>query len=96
MLATIISIISYLTSILITIVIVQFVLSLLIVFNVIPRNNDFVAAIFTSINAILDPFLNPIRRILPPTGAIDFSPLVLIIGLNIIQIILGGVARSAF
>ena len=32
-----------------------------------------------------------IRRIMPATGAIDFSPLVLIIGLNILTIILRNV-----
>ncbi len=96
MLDVIISILGYLTSILITIVIVQFVLGLLMAFNVIPRHNEVVMAIYTSINAILDPFLAPIRRLLPNTGAIDFSPLVLIILLNILQIILSGIDRSVY
>ena len=39
----------------------------------------------------LEPVLRPIRNVLPNTGQIDFSPLVLIILLNIVLIILGNV-----
>ena len=48
-------------------------------------------AIYRSINSLLDPVLRPIRNLLPQTGAIDFSPLVLIIVLQIFLIILGSV-----
>lgn len=37
------------------------------------------------IDSLVDPMLAPIRRILPGTGGIDFSPLVLLILLNIVQ-----------
>ena len=77
------------------VVIVQFVLSLLISFNVVNMHNDFVAAIWRAVNAILDPILNPIRRIMPNTGMLDLSPMVLIIGLVVLQKILYGVAVSA-
>jgi len=40
------------------------------------------------IDRIVNPFLNPIRRILPPMGGLDFSPFVLIIVLYIIDSIL--------
>ena len=72
-------------------VIVQFVLSLLIAFNVVNMHNQFVSAIYTALNALLEPMLKPIRKIMPNTGAIDFSPLVLIILLNIVLIVLGNV-----
>jgi YggT family protein len=45
---------------------------------------------------ILDPFLKPIRRIMPDTGMIDFSPIVLIIGLRIIQMLLGGLYNDLY
>ena len=77
-----------------TLVIVQFVLGLLIAFNVVNMSNQFVSAIWTALNALLQPLLAPIRRIMPNTGAIDFSPLVLIIGLQILQIIVGNLARA--
>ncbi|TIX48864.1 YggT family protein [Alteraurantiacibacter aquimixticola] len=93
-LMTIAQIISMLASVLIFLVIAQFVLSLLISFNVVNMHNDFVAAIWRAINALLDPLLNPIRKIMPNTGAIDFSPLVLIIGLRILEVIVTNMAIS--
>ena len=89
-----ISIISMLTQVLIMLVIVQFVIGLLLAFNVVSSGNDFVVAIYRSINSLLEPVLGPIRRIMPQTGAIDFSPLLLILGLNILLIILDAVRNS--
>ena len=94
LLITLSQIIGYLISIIIVLVIVQFVLSLLISFNVVNMQNNFVEAIWRSVNALLDPILNPIRKIMPNTGAIDFSPLVLIVGLNVLDIIVRGLAYS--
>jgi YggT family protein len=79
-----IDILTYLMNIIIIVVIVQFVLSLLISFNVVNMHNNAVAAIWKAVNAILDPLLKPIRRIMPDTGMIDLSPMVLIIGLSIL------------
>ena len=73
-------------------VIIQFVIGLLFAFNVINQGNQFMVQVYNSINSLLDPILSPIRRILPQTGAIDFSPLVLILGLNAIMIVLTNVA----
>ena len=69
-------------------VIAQFVMSLLISFNVVNTHNDFVAALWKAVNALLDPLLKPVRRIMPDTGPIDFSPMVLIVGLTILQKVL--------
>lgn len=95
LLLTLSQIVSYIVTIIIVLVIVQFVLSLLISFNVVNMHNDFVAAIWRSVNALLDPILNPIRKIMPNTGAIDFSPLVLIVLLNILQIVLRNAAVAS-
>jgi len=89
---TLFEIVGYLISIIVMLVIIQFVLSLLIAFNVVNMHNQFVEAIWRAVNALLDPILSPIRRIMPNTGAIDFSPLVLIIVLQIISIILRNLA----
>ncbi|ARU15300.1 YggT family protein [Croceicoccus marinus] len=94
-LALLIQILSYLVDIIVVLVIVQFVLSLLISFNVVNMHNQFVSAIYTALNALLEPMLRPIRKIMPNTGAIDFSPLVLIVGLNVLIMILNAVYRSA-
>mgnify|MGYP000506432855 CR=1 FL=1 len=95
MLIALIQIIDLLINLVTYLVIGQFVMSLLISFNVVNTHNEFVAAIWKTINALLDPILKPIRRIMPDTGMIDLSPMALIIGLQIIQFLLGGILRSA-
>ncbi|KRA80712.1 YggT family protein [Altererythrobacter sp. Root672] len=93
---TLSQIVGYLISIIIILVIVQFVISLLVAFNVVSMHNHWVAAIYRAVNALLEPILRPIRRLMPDTGAIDFSPLVLIVLLNIVNIILRNLALSTF
>ena len=92
---TLSQIVGYLISVIIFLVIVQFVISLLVAFNVVSMHNQWVGAIYRSINALLEPMLRPIRRFMPDTGAIDFSPLVLIVLLNIVNIVLSNLARAS-
>ncbi len=92
---TLFEIVSYLINIIVTVVIVQFVLSLLISFNVVNLHNNFVAAVWQAVNAILEPIFRPVRRIMPDTGAIDFSPMVVIIGLSVLQIVLKNLAYAS-
>lgn len=40
------------------------------------------------LDRIVEPLLRPIRRVLPQTGMIDFSPLVLIILLQVIDLVI--------
>ena len=88
---TLIDVLQIIANVIVMLVIVQFVIGLLFAFNVVNSRNDFLWQIYSSINALLDPLLRPIRRILPATGAIDFSPLVLIIAISILIRILVGV-----
>ncbi len=92
---TLFEIVSYLISIIVTVVIVQFVLSLLISFNVVNLHNRFVAALWQAVNAILEPVLRPVRRIMPDTGTLDLSPMVVIVGLSVLQIVLRNLAFSS-
>lgn len=39
---------------------------------------------------IVEPFLQPIRRVLPSTGMIDFSPLVLFLVIQILDVLITG------
>lgn len=84
-------IVSMLTNALVMLIIIQFIIGLLFAFNVINSSNQFLATVYDAINRLLEPIYRPIRRILPATGAIDFSPLVLIILLNIVLIVLKGI-----
>ncbi|VVT05945.1 conserved hypothetical protein [Erythrobacter sp. EC-HK427] len=85
-------IVDMITTAIIMIVIIQFVIGLLFAFNVVSPSNQFLSQVYQSLNALLEPILRPIRRFMPDTGAIDFSPMVLIILLNIVTIILGNLA----
>jgi YggT family protein len=89
-------IISILTSALVMLIIIQFVIGLLFAFNVVSPTNQFLMAFYTSINSLLDPILRPIRRIMPDTGTIDFSPLVLIILLQILLRVVQALIQSAY
>lgn len=46
------------------------------------------------LDSIVQPMLNPIRRIVPPAGGIDFSPLVLLIGLQLARTLVLGLLQS--
>lgn len=85
-------ILGLITQIIVMLVIVQFVIGLLFAFNVVNGSNQFLVQVYRSVNALLEPVLGPIRRLMPDTGAIDFSPLVLIVLLQILMIILSNVA----
>ncbi|MBC7491239.1 MAG: YggT family protein [Novosphingobium sp.] len=71
-----------------TVVLVSFVLGLLVAFNVVSTNNRLVASLMQALDAILTPILRPVRRIMPPTGGIDFSPIVLLVLIKIVLIVL--------
>ncbi|MFM9936243.1 MAG: YggT family protein [Novosphingobium sp.] len=86
MLVLLIEIVNYLLGIFQTVITVWFVLSLLIAFNVVNMHNPYVAAIWRALEAIMDPLLQPIRRLIPRTPPIDFSPMALIIVIQILQL----------
>jgi YggT family protein len=46
-----------------------------------------------ALDRIVQPMLNPIRRIIPPVGMLDFSPLVLLILLQVLSSLLIGLVR---
>ncbi|MDJ0978199.1 MAG: YggT family protein [Erythrobacter sp.] len=87
-------IIDMLAGILVMLIIIQFVISLLFAFNVVSPSNQFLMQVYNSVGLVLDPLLRPIRRIMPDTGAIDFSPIVLIILLRVMLIVLSAVMFS--
>lgn len=95
MLGALIQILLLFSNLLVTVIIIQFIASLLIIFNVVSMSNQYVSAIVTALNAILDPILRPIKRLLPDTGMIDFSPIVLIFGIKVLVILLTSFAQSS-
>ena len=45
------------------------------------------------VNSMTEPVLGPIRRTLPPMGGMDFSPMILLIGLQMLKAFLTGYLR---
>jgi len=67
------------------IVLATVVLSWLIGFNIINGANPHVRQINYALRRLTEPLLGPIRRFLPDLGAIDVSPVVLLIGLQFLR-----------
>jgi len=67
------------------IIIIVAILSWLVAFNVINIYNDFVRAIWNTLNALTEPLLRPIRQVLPNLGGIDISPIILILIIWLIE-----------
>ena len=93
MLITLYQIIEMITSIFVMLIIIQFIIGLLFAFNVVGRN-EFLLSFYDGINRFLEPVLRPVRNLMPNTGAIDFSPLVVIIVLQIILIVLRNIIMA--
>ena len=69
-------------------IIASAILSWLVAFNVINTRNDVVRSIWSFLDAVTEPALRPIRRILPNLGGVDISPVLLIFLIIFIQNIL--------
>ncbi|PKP94040.1 MAG: osmotic-shock protein [Alphaproteobacteria bacterium HGW-Alphaproteobacteria-16] len=67
------------------IIIAQFLLSILIAFNVINTYNQFISSISQGLERLTEPVYRPIRRILPDTKPLDLAPLVVIVVLMILD-----------
>jgi YggT family protein len=88
-------IIDLLLNILTWIIIIQAILSWLVAFNVINTYNDFVRQVLYALDRITEPLYRPIRRVLPDFGALDLSPLVLLLLIYILRnIILPAIAGA--
>jgi YggT family protein len=85
---TAIQIALYLLTLVWWIIVIQAVLSWLIAFNVINTHNDFVRQVWTSLDRLTDPIYRPIRKVMPDFGALDLSPIVVLIGIQILDIVL--------
>ena len=60
-------------------IILAAILSWLIGFNIVNINNRVVYLIAEALNRLTEPFLRPIRNLLPNLGGLDLSPVILIL-----------------
>ena len=67
------------------IIIVQAIMSWLLAFNVISQRNDVVRNIWLKLDRVTEPLYRPIRRIMPDFGALDLTPMVVLVIIIILQ-----------
>lgn len=77
--------ISYVITLYTYVILAGVIMSWLVGFGVINGYNPTVQAIYRALNALTEPLLRPIRAILPDLGAIDISPIVLLLACFFIQ-----------
>ena len=63
------------------IMIIHIVMSWLIQFQVLNAYQPLVRQIWQGLTAVLEPIYRPVRNLLPRTGGLDFTPLVVFVGL---------------
>lgn len=81
-------ILQVLLDVLFWIIMIQIIISWLFAFNVINHQNDFIRQLVRGLDSLTEPIYRPIRRILPDFGGIDFSPMVVLLLIGILQRIL--------
>ena len=78
-------IISLAVDIYIGIIIVQVLLSWLIVFNVINVSNPQARNLVSLLEKVTEPVFKPLRKYIPAIGGIDITPIIVILGLQLLR-----------
>jgi YggT family protein len=94
MLIALFNIADLLLNVLAWIIIIQVILSWLFAFNVLNAGSGAVRSITMALDRLTAPLYRPIKAVLPDFGGIDFSPLVLLLLIKIVQMLLAGVAAD--
>jgi YggT family protein len=94
MLIALFNIADLLLNVLSWIIIIQVILSWLFAFNVLNAGSGAVRSITMALDRLTAPLYRPIRAVLPDFGGIDFSPLVLLLVIKVVQMLLAGVAAD--
>ena len=96
MLIALVEIAKLLLSVVTWIIIIQVILSWLIAFNVLNTSSNGVRTFAVAFDRVTAPLYRPIRRLLPDFGGIDFSPLVILILIQVIKKLLDGVVAQYY
>ncbi len=81
----ILEVIIFLLNAYIYIIIAAVIVSWLIAFNVINTRNQIVAMIVDFLYRVTEPVFRPIRQLMPNLGGIDFSPLIVLLIIYVIE-----------
>jgi YggT family protein len=90
MIIALFEIVLFLLRILSMVVIVQVICSWLVAFNVINLHQPFVRAVYTAMDRITEPLYRPIRKLLPDFGGLDFSPIILLLLIQVVSMLVAG------
>ncbi|MFL6737331.1 MAG: YggT family protein [Sphingomonas sp.] len=96
MLLALVDIADLLLTVLTWVIIIQVILSWLLAFNVLNTSSNGVRTVAVAIDRITAPLYRPIRRMLPDFGGIDFSPLVILILVQVVKKLLAGVVTQYY
>ena len=85
---------SYVITLYIYVIIASVIMSWLMAFGVVNPQNPTARAIWQGLSAVTEPLLRPIRNLMPDLGAIDISPIVLLLGCVFVQsVIIPNIAK---
>ena len=92
MLYALFSIVDMILQVLVWIIIAQIIISWLVAFNVINTSSNFVRTLLDALDRLTAPLYRPIRKVMPDFSGIDFSPIVLILAIQILRKVNEGLA----
>ncbi len=76
------------------VIIGQVILSWLIAFNVLNTSSQGLRAFLAALDKVTEPLYRPVRRIMPDFGGLDFSPLIVLLLIQILRMLLNGLAME--
>ena len=72
------------------IIIASAILSWLVAFDVVNYRNRFVYQVSRFLDAVTDPMLRPLRKVIPLLGGVDITPVVALLAIWFLQQVLAG------
>ena len=67
------------------VVVIAVIVSWLIAFNVINTYNNFVRSLLRALGSLTEPVFRQVRRVVPPIGGLDLSPMIVLVVIWFIQ-----------
>lgn len=82
------SVLSFCVNVYIMAIIIQVAMSWLIAFEIVNEKNEAAINLSALLKKLTDPVFTPLRKYVPPIGGIDMTPLIVIIGLQVVAAML--------
>ncbi len=79
-----VSIISFCINLYVLVIILQVAMSWLIALDIVNAGNEAAVRLMTLLQKLTDPIYKPLKKYIPPIGGIDITPLIVIVGLQIL------------